>query len=807
MKKISQFIVKRRKIILTIFILLAVAGAWFMTKVSINTDMSKYLPDDSPVKAGARIMGEQFPPASSFNLLIEELRSDEKAEVYDSLLAIEHVDSVSYEFDSDKYNKDDYTLYVVNLDVSASSDEAQDVIKAVKEEYESYAITLNGDAAGETAFDILPKLAAIAFAILLVILLIMCSSWIEPFLFLITIAIAILINMGTNIIFENVSSTTNSIASILQLCLSMDYFIMLMDRYRQEKKQTTNTKKAMRRALRYAFVSISSSSITTIVGMLALVFMSFTIGRDMGFVFAKGVLISLICIFTVLPGLILMSDKLIDKTAKKAFHLKMDKIALVGYKARKVIPVIFLALFIGSFILRGNVGISYTMSDYYEVNQVFTVNNPFIVLYSLEDSEAVDELAREWEEDPAITGVNAYSTTLGKEMSYDELAEEAGMDEALIAQMYYSYFAENGEPAEIKIPLYEFIQFIQSDVMTNPQYESSFTEENMAQMQSATANMDSSMMAQELTAKEFAELFKMDEAMADQLYYYYAVQHGEQPEGKIALYDFMQYLTTDIAEDPAFESLLTDDMRAELSTAKADIDEGFKQLIGDKFGRIIIDTDLPEESDETYSFIDSLNEDLKPLTGDYYVIGNSAVAHEMSKDFPDEMNWITILTIIAVFIVIAFAFRSLSIPFILVCIIQCAIFITMGFAYIKGSQIYYLPLLIVQCLLLGSTIDYGILYVSYYREARKTLSKKKAIISALNRSIHTILTSGMILISVTGILGFWLNGAEPAISEILITIATGGICAEILVIFILPGIISALDKIIVKKQKKKHSPS
>jgi len=178
------------------------------------------------------------------------------------------------------------------------------------------------------------------------------------------------------------------------------------------------------------------------------------------------------------------------------------------------------------------------------------------------------------------------------------------------------------------------------------------------------------------------------------------------------------------------------------------------------------------------------------------------MAFEMSESFPSEQNKITILTVVAIFVVVALAFRSLSVPLILVLVIQCAVFVTMSISYVRGASLYYLPLLIVQCLLLGATVDYGILLTSYYRESRRTMERRDAIKNALNQSIHTIMTSGLILVIVTAVMGGSMGSSDPAISEILLTISLGAACALILVVFILPGVLVALDKIVTRRDDR-----
>ncbi len=889
MKRLSNFLVEKHKAVLILFICFTLVCAWLMTQMTINSDMTKYLPETSPMKAGIAVIDAEFPAQSSFNLMVKGLPEGEKSAVRDYIAGLDNVFGVAHD-DSAKYNVDDKTLYVIQVNAAAASPEVKAISTAIKNRYSNYPLTLSGDALGNTAMELLPMLAAMAFAILMVILFVMCNSWVEPLLFLCTIGIAIIINMGTNAAFESVSDITAAIAAILQLVLSMDYSIMLLNRYRQEKALGGSNNDAMKRALQNAFASISSSSVTTIVGMLALVFMSFTIGRDIGFVLAKGVLLSLICIFTALPGLILIFDRAIEKTAKKSLHIKMDKIGAFSYWARRVIPIAFIVLFAVSFYLQGNVEISYTMGEYYEINNTFPLDNTLVLVYENRDEAAVGAIAAELESDPGLDTVSAYSTTLGKEMGYREMAETADMEETFAAQLYGYYFDKLGELPERKLTLAEFIRFIQDDVVTNEQFAPFFTEENLKQLDAvgAMASGEASLTAEdfaalsgmntvlvqqlygyyftqygetedgsipltslvaflsetiaanpqyaaffpegameqlavlggdstdaetpeqateEMTAAELAAAIGMDEAMVKQLFYYYAAAQGEAPQGKIAMADFMRFILTDVANDEQFKPFFTEDALAQLQTAGAELDDGIAQLVGKEHSRAILTLNLPEESPETFALIASLETKLDAaLAGEYSLVGNSSMAYEMNGSFPGEMNLITILTAVAIFLVVAVAFRSVAVPLILVCVIQCAIFITMASLYIQGSSIYYLPLLIVQCLLMGATVDYGILYTSYYREARETMEVKPAVTAALNSSIHTILTSSLILITVTFVLGLVYARSEPSISEILLIIARGGVSSTALVVFVLPGLMAALDRFVVGKKKKPKGP-
>ena len=221
-----------------------------------------------------------------------------------------------------------------------------------------------------------------------------------------------------------------------------------------------------------------------------------------------------------------------------------------------------------------------------------------------------------------------------------------------------------------------------------------------------------------------------------------------------------------------------------------------KLLVGNSYSRVVINTDFELEDDNTFGFIKDLKKQLKKIDDDVYLIGNSPMAYDLNHSFGSEFNFISLLTMALIFIVVAITFKSLVVPLILTLIIQCAVYITMGILSIFGGSVYFIALLIVQSILMGATIDYAILFTSYYLEFRHTYNKKVSLINAYNQSIHTILTSASVLIIVTFIVGFF---ASAIAAKICMTISQGTLCSTILVLFILPAVLAALDKFIVKK--------
>ena len=318
MRKIARFIVSKRIPILVIGLVLAVACAVMSFFVNINYDLTSYLPKDFKTSEAIAIMNDEFGDVTDISVVFKGIDSETASGIYADLMQKDGIVAVQFDASSDSYVKDDYTRFAVVVGYNTYSEEALGVINEIRSDYESYEVYISGAAVeNETSDKTLSIAIAIAFAILLAILFIASSSWFDPVVYLITIGIAVIINMGTNIFLGSISSLTNSVAAILQLVLSMDYSIMLMNRFRRERQNGVDKETALVDALAGGARSILGSAATTIVGLLCLVFMNFTIGVDMGVVLAKGVVISLISVFTVLPGLIILFDKPLLKGMKK----------------------------------------------------------------------------------------------------------------------------------------------------------------------------------------------------------------------------------------------------------------------------------------------------------------------------------------------------------------------------------------------------------------------------------------------------------------------------------------------------------
>ena len=331
MKAIARFLVKNRRRLFSISVILAIICAFLIVFVDVNSDQTKYLADDSDMRKGLEIINSEFPAVDlkdNFQIMFEHLTESEKTKIFNKLKTYDGVTSVDYDIESPDYNTKSYTMYIVHTKYTLNASKVQAIInnitKDLSKDYTLHTYYSGGYMA------VVDKIIPIAGTIMIILLLIMCKSYIEPILLLVSIGIAILINMGSNIMFESVADITFSIAAVLQLVLSIDYSIILLHRYQQEYEMLGKRSKeeAMVNAITNAIGSIMSSSATTVLGLLVLLLMSFTIGADIGLVLSKGVLLSFICVFTVMPTMIIWFTDLLQKTDKT--YLKQKKLAKNG---------------------------------------------------------------------------------------------------------------------------------------------------------------------------------------------------------------------------------------------------------------------------------------------------------------------------------------------------------------------------------------------------------------------------------------------------------------------------------------------
>ncbi|MGN1294803.1 MAG: MMPL family transporter, partial [Bacilli bacterium] len=341
MKKISSFITSKKIFILIFFIICTVCSGILINKVKINYDISKYLNSQSETSLALNITQDQFGDNGNMQVMISSIDEDSAKSIKEDIENIEYVIAVNFDSTSQDYYKDNTALYILIIDGDDYSENAKSVISDVKDLLKNYEVAYGGNAVDkqllqESIESEMVYIIIVAISLAVCILLLTSKSWIEPLILLVTAGIAIVINLGTNIIFPSISYITNSISAILQLALSIDYSIVLMNTY---KKNTANMDKneAMKKAIVQVIKPISASGLTTIAGLCALLFMSYRIGFDIGIVLMKGIVISLITSITLLPGIILLLDNLINKTKKRSIKLSGNFFASLCKKGNKII--------------------------------------------------------------------------------------------------------------------------------------------------------------------------------------------------------------------------------------------------------------------------------------------------------------------------------------------------------------------------------------------------------------------------------------------------------------------------------------
>ena len=813
-RKLAAFVVDYRRAILVVMGIITAVSLYLFTRVEINTDLTKYLPEQSAMKQGIDIMADEFPAmqaSQTIRVMFDHLKPEETEKIREKLKSFPNVSDVAYQEGSPDYNREEHTLFVVSSAADYKSAEFKAIKTALEQEFKEYTVAWHDDDVGipeVPAWILLSGVAAI-----LLILLLMCESWIEPFLFLIGIGFAVLINWGTNIFQGSVSTVTSSMSSILQLVLSMDYSIILSNRFRQERARNDDLFAAMKAAVENAFPSIVSSGMTTVAGLLMLVFMSFRIGMDLGVVLAKGVFLSMFCVLVIMPGIILSCDRLIRKTAKKSPKIPMKALAVFSNKMHIAITAVFVLLMAGAFILQQQTGIVYTLQRDDPVAEIFPADNTLVMVYENGDEPAVPGICELLEKDEKVKSVTSYYSMLGTPYTAREMAEKiAGigggmqLDADVLSMIYYLRCAGD-EP--LKMTVSEVLDFLTEHVAGNETFSAYLSEEQRGMLDRIGAFAPLAgliagsypMTPQEMAGKFSGIAPDMNETSLELMFLFKAGMENSDPEWKMTTEELFDFLYNTVRDDPRFTPLMSEEVKAALAEGQETLKNGKSQLIGENHSRMIITTVYPDESQETFRFIENLSSACgDSFNGKYYLIGNSAMNYEMSGSFGREYLFITLLTAVVIYLIVSLSSRSFIIPLILVLIVQTGVYITVSSIGLSGDSIYYLALLIVQCILMGATIDYGILFTNYYTENRKTAEILDAVRKTYERAIHTIATSGLILVLVPSIVGRFFQ--DPTITAIVNTLSLGSFIAIMLILVCLPGILITFDKYITKSRRK-----
>ena len=976
--------------------IVAVICAIFIPRVNVNSDMTLYLPDQSQMKKGMDRMAQTLPNLDQHMRLMGVMLADttlvaDAPAVLDSLTGHLTLDSVQ--------QRDSLTLFRYNITSSTDTEAIKEKVSAY---YGSKAVVeVDGDNMVMTGIG---EVVLIGFAIFFVVLTIMCRSYMEVVLFLVTTGIAVMMNMGTNALLGTVSLVTHSLAAILQMILSMDYSVILMNRFREEKDKGKASPEAMSSAIDASAKTILSSALTTFVGLVMLIFIKFKIGADVGWVLSKGVVFSLICNFTVLPGLILMFEKAIQKTGKRTPSLPVAPVARFERACRWPLTILFVAIFVGAFILQKRTEITFSAYWPTPITDAFPPDNPVMLLYDTAEEAKIPDLLDTLAADPNVISTLSYPSLAVKQLTAKEMTEKFSSISPLITEevldvVYYAkvhpkrterlrlsqleesanILAERGlvqagldidsitlppaepeeepaapaeapvvsstpsvipgesekspvvsiedtlvaeEPSEpqadttaaglsyedVTTPLtasqvadlvgadrrlismvyrmagkkgkeatmapYLLVRFVRDEVLTDKRFSRMVAKADADRIHETGRQMDSVYAAGPVVAitdpagliakadsvseavhpplqdtsalaavippapvaepepepeyvptplEVLAEMAFTDarypskavykalkgagmditQEEMDILYLYTASRLYPEKDYKMSVGELLAFVGDDLLTDPSFAGLVPEEASAEIAEAREMLSSGTDILRGEECSLALTLTSYPGESALTHEFVGRVQDLVdETLTGEHYLIGESVMYKELKDGFPAELFLLTILTVVAIFIIVALTFKSLLIPMILILTVMSGVYVNVYACGAGGKTMLYLSYLIIQGLLMGATIDYSILFTGYYRNCRKIMGVRKSLAVTYYRTVNSILTSGLIITIVPFVMSHVVK--DQLTASIMHSLSMGALAVILLILFVMPGVLAALDPLVVPKKQRYH---
>lgn len=679
--RFSRAVVKYRIPILIIAVLLMVPSVLGMIGTRINYDMLDYLPSDMDTVVGQNELKEDFGKGAFSFIIVEDMKDKDVAALCDKIKEVDHVDSVIWystladvsipkELIPDKiyneFNTDNATMVAVFFDSATSEDVTMDAIREIRSVAGKQCFVSGMSALVTDLKDLCeqeePIYVGLAVLCATVAMLLFLDGWLVPFVFLASIGMMILLNLGTNYFFGEISYITKALSAVLQLAVTMDYSIFLWHSYNEQRERCDDHKEAMAVAIKETLTSVVGSSITTVAGFAALCFMTFTLGRDLGIVMAKGVIFGVIGCVTVLPALILVLDKPLQKTKHRSLLPDMTKFA---GKLTKIFPV-------------------------------------FLIIFAV-----------------------------------------------LIPPAYYGYSKTNNEV------YYDMGQCLPDDieyVIANSKLSDDF---NIASthMVLVDANLDQ---------KSVKNMMKEMEDV-----------------------DGVKYVL-------GLESVVGSRVPEEV------IPDSIKGILkSDKWELLLINSEYKVASDNVNTQIDELNAVLKKYDQKGMLIGEAPCMKDMIQTTDRDFKVVNAVSIVAIFVIIAIVEKSISLPFILIAVIELAIFINLGLPHYLGQSLPFIAPICISTIQLGATVDYAILMTTRYKSERLLGNdKRKSVTTALATSIPSILVSGMGLFAAT--FGVAVYSDIDIISSMCMLMARGAVVSMVCVIFILPALLMLCDKLVCK---------
>ena len=738
MTKVARFIVDKRKAFYLVFIAAFVFCAASINKVQVNNDITSYLPAQTETRRGLTIMDEEFITLGSANVMVSNVTCQTALELSHKLEDIEGVSEVVFDSTEEHY-KNSSALFTISFDgeeTDPATVEAMNEVLSALDGYDVYSSTQIGRDVSASLQKEMTVILAIAAVVIVVVLLFTSKSYMEVPVYLIVFVAAAVLNMGTNFIFGTISFITKSIAVVLQLALAIDYAIIFCHRYMEERDNGLDPREADIAALSKAIVEISSSSLTTISGLIALMLMQLRIGFDMGIVLSKGIVCSMLCVFLLMPGLLMLFSGPIDRTRHRNLVPKINFWGKAIVRLRYILPPVFLVVVVAGAVLSSH-------CDYvFDANDTDFDNKP--------DWRIADEKVAE---------------TFGQKNTIAVLVPRGDYNKE-------KYILER---------VAQLPQVTQATGLANIEVE------------------DGRMLTDEMTPRQFSELAGVDIELADLLYQAYGLsveEYGsifQDPDDyAVPLIDVFEFLLEQ--KDKGVVSL-TGEQADKVDDLQEQLDVGLEQLRGEHWSRLVFIADVPTEGDETYALLDEIRAIAQEYYGDdVLLVGNSTNAFDLASSFSGDNMKISILTALFVMVILLFTFKSAGLPILLVLTIQGSIWINFSVPVLTGTNLFFLSYLVVSSIQMGATIDYAIVITNRYLELKLEMERKQAAVEALSQSFPTILTSGTIM----AVAGFLIGGisTDATIGSVGQTLGRGTVTSIILVMTVLPQLLMLGDALI-----------
>lgn len=667
MDGLTRGITRHKKLVIAIFLVATVISAVLILGVSVNYDLTDYLPEDSESTIALDLMYEEFGSGvPNTRVMVRNLTLTGAVEMKEKIAQAPGVTGVMWLDDTqdmstpielmdsatvEQYWHDGTALYQVTIEEGRESE-------AVAALYEMLGsdVAISGNSANTASMQNLVVsevvgAASILIPIIIIILLLTTTSWISPALFLLTIGVAVLINMGTNVVFGEISFVTQSVSPILQLAVSLDYAIFLLNSFGRHRQEVDSSETAMRLAIKESFSSIAASAATTLFGFMALMFMRFGIGSDLGLNLMKGIVLSYVSVMVFLPALALASVKLLDKTSHRPIIHTGKRLGRALVKVRIPALILVLIAVIPCYLaqtradfLYGN-GTPDTRTDYgrdtVAINEEFGESNALVLLVPRGDPGAEAKMAEELAGIDHVTSVLSYAGTVGA-------VPEGFLDESIVSQFY-----------------------------------------------------------------------------------------------------------------------------------------------SDGYARIIMYTDTSEEGDEAFAVVEQVRAAADKYYSESWLCGQSANLYDMRDVVTADSTLVNWIAIGFIFLTLLVTFKSATLPFILLFVIEAAIWINLSVPYFADQPLVYIGYLVINTVQLGATIDYAILMTNGYTANRRTMGKREAVVATLNTNFESVLTSGVILTAAGLCLGF--VSSLQVVAELGILLARGTVLSMAMVVLALPALLMLFD--------------